>query len=301
MVEYPSYKRECAFGGKWTDVKLNVLSGYLKAYNVALKSKPFSRGYIDAFAGMGYRNLQNKQASDRDLLFPDLAESEPQDLLEGSARIALRTEPRFDGYVFVERNDQRCTAALEQLNSEFRDRADCIQIRLGEANHEVRKICQVDWTKRRAVLFLDPYGMQVDWETMKAVAETKAIEMWLLFPLGIGINRLLPKSGDVPLPWRTKIDRLLGTDNWHEEFYRREDETDLLVNETESVIKARMETIGHYFVKRSESVFAGVARDPGALRNSANNLLYLLCFAMGNERGKKVGLRIANDLLKDLR
>ena len=300
MVEYPGDKQAHAFGGKWTDVKLNVLSGYLKAYNDALKSKSFSRGYIDAFAGTGYRNLQNEQSPDRDLLFPDLAESEPQDLLDGSARIALRTEPRFDGYVFVERNDQRCTA-LEQLKSEFRDRADSIQIRQGDANHEVQKICQIDWTKRRAVLFLDPYGMQVEWETIRAVAETKAIDMWLLFPLGIGINRLLLKSGDVPLPWRTKIDRLLGTVDWYDEFYRREKETDMFGNETESVIKASMETIGHYFVKRLESVFAGVARAPGVLRNSANNPLYMLCFAMGNKRGKSTGLRIANHLLKDLR
>jgi hypothetical protein len=35
------------------------------------------------------------------------------------------------------------------------------------------------------VLFLDPYGMQVDWTTIEAIARTKAIDLRVLFPLGI--------------------------------------------------------------------------------------------------------------------
>ncbi len=38
--------------------------------------------------------------------------------------------------------------------------------------------------------------MQVDWKTIEAVAATKAIDLWLLFPLGVGVNRLLTRSGD---------------------------------------------------------------------------------------------------------
>ncbi len=61
-----------------------------------------------------------------------------------------------------------------------------------------------------------------------------------------------------------------------------------------------METIGRYFNNRLKDVFAGVA-EPGVLRNSSNNPLYLLCFAVGNERGKEIALRIAKHLLKELR
>ena len=62
-----------------------------------------------------------------------------------------------------------------------------------------------------------------------------------------------------------------------------------------------METIGKYFVARLEEVFAGVVHEPGILRNSSNNPLYLLCFAVGNPRGKEIALRIAGHLLKGLR
>jgi hypothetical protein len=44
-----------------------------------------------------------------------------------------------------------------------------------------------------------------------------------------------------------------------------------------------------------------VVEQPGILRNSANNPLYLLCFAAGNETGAPIAVRIATDLLRDLK
>ena len=40
----------------------------------------------------------NHTAETQLLLFPDLADREPQELLDGSARLALQTMPRFDKY-----------------------------------------------------------------------------------------------------------------------------------------------------------------------------------------------------------
>ena len=125
--------------------------------------------------------------------------------------------------------------------------------------------------------------------------------MWLLFPLGIGVNRLLKKTGDIPASWRNRLDILLGTEEWYDEFYTVEKTPTLFDGEHEHVIKATMDTIGRYFNRRLKTIFAGVADQPGVLRNSANSPLYLLCFAVANQRGAPVALRIANHLLKDLR
>lgn len=151
------------------------------------------------------------------------------------------------------------------------------------------------------MLFLDPYGMQVEWKTIEAIARTKAIDLWLLFPLSIGVNRLLTKSGDIPESWRRRLDLLLGTEDWYEEFYKIETMPTLFGDDNERVIKATMETMGRYFTNRLKSIFAGVAEEPGVLRNSSNNPLYLLCFAVGNERGQDIALRIARHLLKEVR
>lgn len=294
--------REHQFGGEWTTVKLKVLAHYLQSYTTALKKTRFHKLYIDAFAGTGYRDVRrdDEEDSPQNTLFPDLAEPEPQSFLDGSARLALQTEPHFDQYIFIERSPDHC-AHLESLKSEFPGLANKVDIRQGDANDKIQGLCAKDWRSNRAVLFLDPYGMQVEWKTIQAIAQTNAIDLWLLFPLGIGVNRLLTKSGDIPKSWRNRLNLLLGTEDWYDEFYKIETSPTLFGDDKERVVKTTMETIGRYFNNRLKGIFAGVAEQPGVLRNSANNPLYLLCFAVGNERGKNIALRIANHLLKEVR
>lgn len=119
--------------------------------------------------------------------------------------------------------------------------------------------------------------------------------------MGIGVNRLLTRSGEIPDKWRRRLDLLLGTTDWYDEFYKFESEPTLFETDNERVVKATVETIGRYFNDRLKGVFAGVAPEPGVLRNSMSNPLYLLCFAVANEHGRKIALRIASHLLKDLR
>ena len=142
MVKRPGHR----FGGAWTDQKLDILEGYLAAYTTALQHASFTKGYIDAFAGSGYRDAKRG--------FPDLSEQEPQELLEGSARRALRVQPRFDGYVFIESHAGR-RSELEALKTQFPEEADAIQIRSGDANQQLSEICALPWASRRAVLFLE--------------------------------------------------------------------------------------------------------------------------------------------------
>ncbi len=286
-----------AFGGDWTSRKLNILTRYLAAYTTALKDQPFRKAYIDAFAGTGYRTRRDEQSSSRGPLFPDLAEPAPQALLDGSARMALQVTPRFDRYIFIESNPDRC-AQLETLKDEFPDLADDIKIHPADANVEIQKLCRMNWKSRRAVLFLDPYGMQVEWPTIAAVASTRAIDMWLLFPLGIGVNRLLTKSGEISASWRHRLDTLLGTTDWYDEFYTIETRPTLFGTDEQRVTKAATETIGRYFNQRLKSIFAGVSENPAVLRNSKNCPLYLLCFAAGNAKGAPIAIRIADNLLK---
>ena len=301
----PTYGKAHSFGGDWTSTKLDILGEYLGRYTIALKNqpspnRPFVKAYIDAFAGTGYRSRGgDEEATPETLLFPDLAEPAPQELLDGSARMALKTQPRFDRYIFIERSPKRCQE-LEGLKAEFPDVARDIKIKQGEANEQIRMLCKKDWSSRRAVLFLDPYGMQVEWETIEAIAATKAIDLWVLFPLGVGVNRLLTRSGEISPSWRARLDKLLGRRDWYDKFYRVESEPSLFGTE-DHVVKATMETIGRYFVERLKEVFPGVAEEPAILRNSARCPLYLLCFAASNRRGAPTALRIANHLLKAVR
>lgn len=290
---------EHRFGGDWTTKKLHVLGGYLSGYTTALSKQNFRKAYIDAFAGTGYRTPPKGRHSGEPLLFPDLAEAGPQELLDGSARLALQTAPRFDRYIFIEQNARRCEN-LDALKTEFPHLASDMRVEKAEANAALREICRKTWSRHRAVVFLDPYGMQVEWGTIAAIAETKAIDLWILFPLGMGVNRMLTRDGDIPPGWRQSLDSLFGTTEWYDEFYKVVRQPSLLGGEEEQVVKASTETIGRYFNERLKSVFAGVSEQPAVLRNSRHSPLYLLCFAVGNERGKKIALRIADHLLKEV-
>ena len=141
--------------------------------------------------------------------------------------------------------------------------------------------------------------MQVNWETIKAIANTEAIDLWYLFPFGIGVNRLLKKNAaDMPASWEAKLDDILGTNEWKEDFYSQRQDATLFGNEPKTVKDADFSKISKFIVKRLKSIFAGVAENPLLLRNSKNNPLYLLCFASGNPRGAKTAIKIAQDILK---
>lgn len=246
------------------------------------------------------RDSESRDATES-LLFPDLAAPAPQKLLDGSAKLALQIEPRFDKYIFIERSPERCQQ-LEGLKIEFPALENDIDVRRGEANEEIQRLCAdpTRWRLRRAVLFLDPYGMQVEWRTIEAVAATRAIDLWLLVPLGMGMNRLLTRSGDLPASWRQRMDKFLGTADWYDKFYKAVPEPTLF-GDQRVLVKVSMDVMGRYFNDRLKQVFPGVAEEPGVLWNSSNNPLYLLCFAVGNERGKAIALRIANHLLRSLK
>jgi hypothetical protein len=37
-------------------------------------------------------------------------------------------------------------------------------------------MCAKSWKDRRAVLFIDPFGIQLSWDTLVAIARTQAID-----------------------------------------------------------------------------------------------------------------------------
>jgi three-Cys-motif partner protein len=288
------------FGGSWTNQKLERLREYLIAYHNALRNQPFSLYYIDAFAGTGYNTPKALPENDSPV-FDDLVAKDTRQFLEGSARIALRVPRPFDQYVFVERAAKRFSE-LTKLKTDFPALADRIQLVNKEANNYLITLCRGhDWIreKRRAVVFLDPFGMQVTWTAIQAIAETKAIDLWLLFPLGIGVMRMLPNHGQISPGWRKRLDVMFGEKDWFEAFYEKQREPDLFGESGGSAVKrADYTAISDYFVKRLKTAFPNVAENPLPLLNSSNCPLYLLCFAAGNPKGGPIAKRIAEHILK---
>lgn len=289
---------EQEFGGDWTADKLSRVKRYLLAYTTALKNTPFRLIYIDAFAGTGYRKMKSPD-SKQGLMFPDQAGSDAEAFHTGSARIALETEPRFAEYYFIEQDPEKC-GELERLKQEFPGKAKDIHILNEDANDAIKRICNLSRQDRniRGVVFIDPFGMNVSWQTVEAIAQTRAIDMWYLFPLGVGVNRLLKRDGNIPEGWQKRLDDIFGESNWRDIFYKTR-VTQGFFGQEELLIKTGgFKDIADYIVARLKTVFAGVAENPLPLYNSRNNPLYLLCFAAGNEKGAPIAVKIASHILK---
>ena len=289
------------FGGSWTEEKLTQLRKYLHAYMTIMRKNPraahFRTVYFDAFAGSGVRVESSPEEDDAPLLAVDsLDRSDTTELLKGSAYVALETDPPFDQYIFVEKNPEYAVS-LQGTREKFPNLN--IHVAQGDANDLLARWCnKTDWKKTRAVVFLDPYGMQVDWSTIQAIAKTRAIDLWILFPLGQGVNRLLTRDGPPPEAWATRLTRFFGTDEWKTEFYQEKEERDLFGSVKSIEKEANFEAIGAFFLKRLRTVFAAVADETLPLRNSRGIPIFLLCFAAGNEKGAPTAVRIAGDIIR---
>lgn len=287
------------FGGDWTDEKLARLSKYLHAYMTIfrknVRAATLKTIYVDAFAGTGYRNfsqLDEVSAS----LFQD------KDVLsfhKGSVYIALESSPPFDQYLFIEQHIDYFTQ-LEKLRCQFHEKSDRIKMVQKEANQFIQSWCaQTNWKTTRSVVFLDPYGMEVDWQTVEAIARTEAIDLWILFPLGQAVNRMLTRNQPPKDAWAKRLTRFFGTGEWKEAFYQPSKQRGLFDSDPKLTKEADFDAIKRFFIRRLETVFYKVAQNPLPLRNSKNVPIFLLCFAASNPKGAPTAVNIAQDILGD--
>ena len=281
------------FGGDWTEQKLECVSAYLHEYTKIMNKQAFKFDYIDAFAGTGYREIMLDEDIN-ETMFPELDTQEVVNFRQGSARNALETQPPFNKYIFIE-EDKENFSELEKLTEEFSEHnIECIRT---DANEYFRDVCKESWKMRRALVFLDPFGMQVEWNTIELIAKTEAIDLWILFPIGT-VNRLLKRNGDIRLSIRNKLNKCFGDDDWFQLFYQLSQQIPLFDEEEEwEKIGDIFIEIEQYFIDRLNGTFAGVANNPLSLRNSKNVPLYLLCFAAANSKGAPIAVRIAQHIL----
>ena len=274
-----------SFGGNWTKQKLEILQKYLDAYTTALKNTRFKLLYIDAFAGSGVVELREKQEEEGCVKF-----------IPGSATIATKIQDKpFDKLLFIEQDKKRYESLLD-LKNNHPDRK--ITLRRDDANHVLQELCS-DWGRvypgYRGVLFLDPFATQVKWETVEAVAETKVLDVWLLFPVS-AVARMLPKSkkpDEIDEKWVLVLNWVFGDESWRElyskqqtlfgeDYYRKEGVKDII-----EIYKNKLKAIvGKRLLGTSKP-----------LKISTNSPLFELIFFAGSFAGVQIAHRIVKQIL----
>lgn len=283
--------------GAWANEKLNCLQKYLDAYTTILKKQEWCRGYIyvDAFAGAVTYKLKTQKAVKKRQELYLFEEQEIEDALEfikGSPIKALEIKNKFTNYIFVEKSKNRCEA-LKNLKKSYPRQN--ISIKHGDCNkflvEEFLPFIKGS-NKRRAVIFLDPYGMHVPWSTIEKIAATKKIEIFINFPYHMAIQRLLLRNPRNSTWQLDKLDSYFGCPEWRDIVYLKtedmfgEQRVEKNPNGTIELIK--------WYRNRLKAAF-GYASTPRLIRSSKNRPLYFLIFAGPNKTGNK----IADHILKN--
>ena len=281
--------------GPWVQEKLECLRKYLQAYTTILSKRKF-KGYfyIDAFAGPGTLKIRRQQTADdgQELLLEDSDYVEQDageaEYISGSPQVALELEKPFTDYIFIEIDKERLDQ-LERLKKDYQNRR--IHLREQDCNSYLRKLLnETQWTQWRGVIFLDPFGMQVPWDTIVEIGKIGAIEIFINFPVGMAIQRLLKKSGQFTSKERNKLDQYFGTGEWYDLLYERAHD---LFGENVTKIQKSGDILVRWYRERLREVFPFVstARE---VRSTSGRPLYYLIFAGPNQTGAK----IANEVLR---
>jgi three-Cys-motif partner protein len=201
----------------------------------------------------------------------------------------LAIKPPFTGYHMIDADAGKAAAMQLACSQQPGAVAHC-----GDANALLPPIMRRmrHDQYRRALCFLDPYKILLDWNVLVEAARMKTIETFIHFPTGdIQRNVLRHDQSTVDPTDIARMNLMWGEDSWRKAAFVNEPD---LFGDRE--VKAPIDSLLSAFADRLRKVagFAHVSK-PLPMRNKTNAIIYHLIFATRNA----TGLRIANHILKD--
>lgn len=255
--------------GIWSELKLEIIEKYGSAYTKAFANAPrLKKFYIDGFSGAG------KHVSKR-----------TGEQIEGSPTRALRTVPPFDRLYFIDMNADK-TAHLRTLCA---GRSD-VEIHTGDTNPYLKGLLPtIQYEKyNRALCLLDPYGLHLDWEVMELAGKSKAVDMFLNFPImDMNRNAFWRNPEGVPQDGIDRMNRFWGDESWRQAGYTQSRQANLFSEP--DMVKQPNPAIVAAFRERLKSM-AGFSYvpEPVPMRNSSNAVVYYLFGAAANATAGKI-------------
>lgn len=299
--EHENITPKNGWGGAWTEKKLDAFEKYVNAYLTIMNRNSHKFGwkliYFDGFAGSGSRSEQNEQSS---VLMKDLFDqkditSSELNVYKGAAErvAALDKKGGFDYYYFID-YDYEASEALKTKLSKYN--LDNPQFRVGDANEYLKEMAEFlkTNTKYRGLILLDPFGMQVDWDSISQFKDLK-VDMFVLIPTGMIVNRLLDRKGK--LLYTDKLESFFGLpkEKIQKMFYQEHQEQNLFGEEETIIEKINhpIQKIAEIYIQQLKTMFKYVSPKPLVLKNSKNVPIYHFAFASQNQ----TAVKIAQDII----
>lgn len=255
--------------GPWSEIKLDILREYAAPYSRILKSNGFRHGYIDAFSGPG---LHVRKGDGEEVL--------------GSPLVALAVQPPFDEYHFIDLDGEK----MDFLKTQVGNRRD-VTFYKAESNKVMLEsvLPRFSYAKRtRALCVLDPYALTLDWKVVCAAGGSRAVEVFINFPIHHMNRNCKREDVSTVLPGELDVmDRFWGNRSWHSAMFRPSAQTSLFGDEMKDKTENR-DLVNAYCKRLKEVAGFGFVADPMPMRNLQKAVVYYLIFAGPNKTGWKI-------------
>ena len=257
---------------KWSEIKLDIIGEYASPYTRIMSGQNFKFHYIDAFCGAGMHISRDSK-----------------DAVHGSPLRVMNTDHPFHNYFFVDLDGGK-TAFLEKIcKQHFPDRS--VSVRTGDCNAVLAELLPRFQYKNYDRLFclLDPYGLQLNWEIIAQMGESKIVDLVLNFPvMDMNRNAIWHDQTKVPQWGIDRMNRFWGDKTWKDVAYKPTKQ-DNLFGDPLAMKKQNNDALTEAFGNRLREVakFKYVPK-PIPMRNSNNAVVYYLFFASQNQTANKI-------------
>lgn len=279
------------WGGKWTEKKLTAFIKYVRSYLIIMNKYPFWKTiYFDGFAGSGSKK---KDKSD---LYKQLKISyEQETVYKGSAErvLSINEKHGFDYYYFIDTDSNSLDKLEKKLNKLNVSASKNLAFKSGDANKWLNELARTLKTnKYAALIFLDPFGMQIDWNSIANLKGTRS-DIWILVPTGVIVNRLLDRKGELKHLKKLKSFFGMEEEDIRNEFYETEEEETLFgaTEITRKVVKP-IEKIANLYLKRLNTIWKYTISSPFRLDNNHGFPIFHFVFASNNKNAVKIANQI---------
>ena len=185
--------------------KLYYFRRYIQQFTTALKPKPITksskfrgfeeRNYIDLFCGTGICVL-----------------SDTKEEVDGSSLLALKTNYPFSNYYFIDVQTDYISALEARSNLILGSQNLSKKFLSGDCNNKIDDaINNINKNYSINLAIIDGFGIECHWSTIEILASCKRMDLLILFPQGMSINRNLSYWSATQ---SNLLDLFFGTDKW---------------------------------------------------------------------------------------
>ncbi len=245
--------------GPWAEDKYRYVGMYAEMFSTGMKNRWPRRIYLDLFCGPGHSRVRDTGR-----------------VVLGSPMIALSLPDPFDAYVFADDNPD----ALEALRLRVArlERPHVVTYIPGDANAAVNRILETisekSGEKTLSFCFLDPYKLNIHFETVRRIADGRAVDFLILLALYVDANR--------NVQWYVEegnqtIDLFLGDRTWRVRWKDAKRQRGSIVEFLASEYSTRMARIGYLPMELDDMI---------KVRTTEKRLpLYYLAFFSKHDKG----------------